>query len=402
MRKISLFGYGKTTKAIANRVKNCQIFDDSVEKTIQKDGHAIYPSSQFNPQESSLEIPSPGIPPYNNMIKRAKNLVSDYDFFLGDRDEQFSIWISGTNGKTTTTKMLGHLLKDRGGIIGGNVGTPLAELKNGSIYILETSSYTLHYTNIAKPNIYLLLPLSDDHVNWHGSFKEYENAKLKPLKFLKEGEVAILPEEYKDVKTDGYKITYKDGKDLAQYFGIDFKRVNFQEPFLLDAIMALGVTKILFDEIDYKMINSFKIDPHRLEEIRDKRDRLWVNDSKGTNIHATIQAIKRYKDKRIYLILGGDDKGADLEPLFKELERLNLTIYATGSNKDKIANLSNKIKKDVKKFNNLQDIVNDIDKFLQIDEVALLSPAASSLDQYSSYKARGELFKKSISLLDRK
>ncbi len=399
MTEISLFGYGKTTKAIANKVKKCKIFDDNVKEITQKDGHTIYPSSMFDPQKSSLEIPSPGIPPYNEMIKRAKNLVSDYDFFLGDRGDHFSIWISGTNGKTTTTKMLGHLLKEKGGVIGGNVGTPLAELKKSDIYILETSSYTLHYTNIAKPNIYLLLPLSDDHISWHGSFEEYKNAKLKPLKFLKEGEVVILPKEYENTKTNGYKICYNDGKDLAQYFGIDLNRVNFQEPFLLDAVMALGVTKIVFDKIDYDKINSFKIDPHRLEEIKDTKNRLWVNDSKGTNIHATMQAVRRYKDKKIYLILGGDDKGADLKPLFNELRELKVTIYATGSNQNKIEKLSKEIKKEIRKFNTLEEIVNDINISLQNNEVALLSPAASSLDEYPSYKVRGELFKELIKKL---
>ena len=396
MSEISLFGYGKTTKSIADRIKSCKIFDDNIKEIIQKDGRTIYPSSLFDPQKSSLEIPSPGIPPYNAMVKKAKNLVSDYDFFLGNKDDIFSIWVSGTNGKTTTTKMLGHLLKDKGALIGGNVGTPLADLGKSDIYILETSSYTLHYTNIAKPNIYLLLPLSDDHISWHGSFEEYKNAKLKPLKFLKEGEVIILPKEYENTETNGYKISYKDGKDLAQFFDIDLKKVNFKEPFLLDAVMALGITKILFDEIDYDKINSFKIDPHRLEEIKDSKNRLWVNDSKGTNIHATLHAIQRYKDKKIYLILGGDDKGADMSSLFKELKELNVIIYATGSNKEKIADLSKEIKKEIIKFDNLKDIIHDIDNFLQTNEVALLSPAASSLDEYPSYKVRGELFKKLV------
>jgi len=399
MAKISLFGYGKTTKSIADRIKNCNIFDDGVEKTVQKDGHTIYPSYMFDPQNSLLEIPSPGIPPYNDMIQKAKNLMSDYDYFLGNKNNNLSVWVSGTNGKTTTTKMLGHLLKDKGALTGGNVGTPLAELGKSDIYILETSSYTLHYTNIAKPNIYLLLPLSDDHISWHGSFEEYKNAKLKPLRFLKEGEVAILPKEFEDTKTDGFKICYEDGKDLAQYFGIDLKRVNFKEPFLLDAIMALGVTKILFDEIDYDKINSFEIDPHRLEELKDSKNRLWVNDSKGTNIHATMQAIKRYKNKKIYLILGGDDKGADLSPLFEELKKLNVTIYATGSNKNKIETLSKQINKDIYKYNTLDKIIENINKILTTDDVALLSPAASSLDEYPSYKARGELFKKLVEKL---
>ncbi len=395
---ISLFGYGKTTKAIADRIKECKIFDDNIEKIITKDTHTIYPSSMFDPDKSELEIPSPGIPPCNPMIKKAKHLMSDYDFFFQkSKNQQFSIWISGTNGKTTTTKMIGHLLKDKGGIIGGNVGTPLAELqKKSGIYILETSSFTLHYTNTAKPNIYILLPISEDHISWHGSYKEYTKAKLKPLKYLKEGEVAIIPKEYKATNTKGFKITYENTDKLAEYFDMDTKKINFTDPFLLDAVMALGVYKILFDEIPYEKINSFCIDPHRIEEFTDEKGRLWVNDSKGTNIHATINAVKRYQNKTIHLILGGDDKGADLSPLFEVLKNLDIYIYATGSNKDKILNLSNKIEKNVTKCTTLNEAINQIDKKHNIQSIALLSPAASSLDEYPSYKDRGNLFKELV------
>ena len=400
MSKISLFGYGKTTKAIAKKVKNAVFFDDNINSYTKEDEFEIYPSDMFNASQSMLEIPSPGIPPYNPMIKKAKNLVSDYDYFLPN-SSAVSIWISGTNGKTTTTKMLHHLLEDKGANMGGNVGTPLAELDLKSpLLILETSSFTLHYTNIAKPNIYILLPVEEDHISWHGSFEEYKKAKLKPLKFLKEGEVCIIPKEFKDEETNGYKITYDNSKDIADILDIDADRIDFKEPFLLDAVLALGVSKILFDEIDYKKINSFTLDPHRIEEIRDKKGRVWVNDSKGTNVHATIQAIKRYQDKKIYLILGGDDKGADLQPLFDILKECNVEIYATGSNKDKIISLAKNSSIDAVKCETLKEAVTVyIDKKLDKDSIALLSPAASSLDEYSSYKQRGDIFKNLIQFL---
>jgi len=311
-----------------------------------------------------LEIPSPGIPPYNSLIKKAKNLQSDYDFFLPSLHSLLSIWISGTNGKTTTTKMLQHIFKDKNAQMGGNVGIPLSSMeKKVSIYILETSSFTLHYTNLAKPNIYVLLPLSDDHISWHGSFDSYKQAKLKPLSLMKEGEVILLPYEFKDTPTNGFKIPYKNSNDLAKYFDIDIKKINFSEPFLLDAVLAL----------------------------------LWVNDSKGTNVHATLQAIKKYKDKKIYHIIGGDDKGADLTQLFATLKKHNVIVFATGSNKDKIINLANKYNLTYYKCNTLQNAVNLINKKLYINEVALLSPAASSLDEYLSYKERGNLFKGLVS-----
>ncbi len=393
MKHISLFGYGNTTKELAKKIKNPIFFDDNTKNITEKDGFKVYPAKLFDPEKSILEIPSPGIPPNNTMIKKAKNLISDYDYLL-PKSKATSIWISGTNGKTTTTKMLYHLLKEKKALMGGNVGTALANLDpNAPLLILETSSFTLHYTNIAKPNIYLLLPVEEDHISWHGSFDEYKKAKLKPLRLLKEGEVCILPEEFKDEKTDAFKITYKDSYDLAKYLNIKIDKITFKEPFLLDSIFALSVTKILFDEIDYDKINSFCIDSHRLEEITDKKGRLWVNDSKGTNVHATIQAIKRYKDKNIHIILGGDDKGADLSPLFNLLKKTNVNIYATGSNKEKIVKLSNSINKEVIMCKNLKETIKTIDKKLTKQEIALLSPAASSLDEYNSYKQRGDIFK---------
>ncbi len=391
---ISLFGHGKTTKAVAKKIGSYKFFDDKIDNIKEVGGDTIYPSNYFDPSDSILEIPSPGIPPSSPLIKKAKNLVSDYDYFL--KEDDFSIWISGTNGKTTTTKMLAHLLKKRGALMGGNVGTPLASLEKAPIYILETSSFTLHYTKKARPNIYILLPISEDHIDWHGSFEAYKEAKLKPLKFMKEGEAILLPKEFEDIPTNGYKIPYQDSKDLADFFDIDINRIDIKEPFLLDALLALGVNKILFDEIDYDLINSFKVDPYRVEEFYDSKDRLWVDDSKGTNIDATIEAIKRYRDKKIHLILGGDDKGADLSPLFLMLKERNVTIYAVGSNKDKITSLSKEIKKECYRCNDLKNAVKMIDSSLKKGDIALLSPAASSLDEYSSYKERGEIFKKSV------
>ena len=81
--------------------------------------------------------------------------------------------------------------------------------------------------------------------------------------------------------------------------------------------MALVVSKVLFDEADYSLINMFTLDEHRQEEVVDSQNRLWINDSKATNLDATIQAVKGYSDKHIHLILGGDDKGVDLTPLFE-------------------------------------------------------------------------------------
>jgi UDP-N-acetylmuramoylalanine--D-glutamate ligase len=225
---------------------------------------------------------------------------------------------------------------------------------------------------------------------------EYIKAKLKPVAKMREGEVAIIPEAYKDVVTAAHLITYKDENDLALRFGIDTNRVNFKGAFLMDALLAMSVDKILFDRVDYEKINSFVIDPHRQEELRDSKNRLWVNDTKATNLDATIVALKRYKDSHVHLILGGDDKGVDLNELFVFLQNCDVKIYNIGSNKEKLSNLAQVYGIEFELCKNLSDAIVRIDKNLKNDEVALLSPAAASLDEFKSYAHRGDQFKDAV------
>lgn len=399
MKRVSLFGYGGTTKAIAKLVPTAIFYDDKCTKPFRdENGFMIKPSSEFNSDYSDLEIPSPGIPPFNPLIQKAKNLISEYDYFSDTKP--LKVWISGTNGKTTTTQMMQHLLKDKGSLEGGNIGTPLAELnQDKEIWILETSSFTMHYTNIAKPNIYILLPLSPDHLSWHGDMNEYIKSKLKPITMMKEGEIAVIPYEYKDIQTDAYVITYKDEKELSDRFEIDIEEVKFKGAFLIDALLAMSVDKILFDRVDYQKINSFTLDAHRQEELRDFKNRLWVNDTKATNLDATIAVLNRYKNSSIHLILGGDDKGVDLTQLFEFLQTVEVKIYNIGTNKERLSSLAKEFKIRFEKCINLLDAIEKIDTNLEQEEIAILSPSASSLDEFSSYAERGNIFKDKVSSL---
>lgn len=399
MKKISLFGYGATTKALAQTIKDVIFYDDKCTKPFRdENGFYVKPTSEFDAKYSKMEIPSPGIPPFNPLIQAARNIISEYDYFADT--PALKIWISGTNGKTTTTQMMQHLLKDKGSVEGGNIGTPLAKLDaNAPMWILETSSFTMHYTNSAKPGIYVLLPLSPDHLSWHGSMQEYVDAKLKPIGMMSEGSVAIIPKAYADIQSDAYIVTYSDEADLAKQFGIDTETVKFRGAFLLDALLAMAVDKILFDRVGYEKINDFTLDAHRQEEVRDFQGRLWVNDTKATNLDATIAALKRYSEHKIHLILGGDDKGVDLHELFDFLKAKDIHLYNIGSNKQKLSTLAQEYMLEYILCKNLQDAVEKIDKNLNQDEVALLSPAAASLDEYSSYAQRGMEFKEAISML---
>jgi UDP-N-acetylmuramoylalanine--D-glutamate ligase len=387
---MTLFGYGKTTQAIAKRFKNCTIYDDNfTQPSTDTYGNILLPSSAFNPQNSTLEITSPGIPPHHTLIQKAQNLQSEYDLFAKTMPR--SIWISGSNGKTTTTKMVDFLLPHSQA--GGNVGLPLADMdENKALWVLESSSFTLHYTEVAKPDIYLLLPITPDHQSWHGSFEKYENAKLKPLQKMCEGELAIVPRKYEKVPTYAYAVYYETPSDIARYFGIDIQKINFKGGFLLDSLLALATTKVLYDTIDYEKINAFTLDAHRQEKVTDSRNRVWINDSKATNVEATLAAIESFQGKKIRLIVGGEDKGADLTPLFEALPK-DTHIYAIGKNAAALIDFANAFALESTLCSTLENAVKAIDTALKKDEVALLSPAAASFDQFDNYEHRGNCFK---------
>lgn len=391
---ITLFGHGKTTKAIAKRFAGqCQIFDDSFTcKDKDAFGNLLLPPSEFDPSTSHVEIPSPGFPAHHPLIEKALHVTSEYDFFK--ESMPFSIWISGTNGKTTTTQMCEFLLQKQGALAGGNIGTPLAELNaNAPIWVLETSSFTFHYTKVTAPDIYLLLPIKPDHLTWHGSMEAYIEAKLSPLARMREGSVTILPKAHANVKTLAHVISYETEHDLAEQMGIDITKIGFKTPFLLDAVLAMSAQKILLDTTDYDLLNTFKIDHYKIEEFRDAQGRLWVDDSKGTNVDATIEALKRYKNDEILIVLGGDDKGVDLQELFDFMKPLHVKIFAIGSNTERLATLAQQEGIELHKCFVLEEAMKQIHAVHTTQTVALLSPAAASLDQFKSYAHRGDRFK---------
>jgi UDP-N-acetylmuramoylalanine--D-glutamate ligase len=402
MTKPTLFGYGLTTKAIASSMGGgCTFFDDKTKETyIDEFGNTIKPSSLFDATLSDMEVTTPSLKPSHPLILSAKNLLSEYDYFLNPSEDKklpYNIWISGTNGKTTTTQMVEHLLKKRGAVSGGNIGTPLANLDiNAPIWILETSSFTLHHTKVASPNIYLLLPITPDHLDWHGDAQSYEADKLRPLLTMKEGELALIPKGLNLPQTSAFVVEYETSEDIASYFDIDTSKIRFKGAFLQDALIAMVTTKVLFDELDYELMNSFVVDAHRQEEKTDHLGRLWVNDSKATNVDASLQALKVYNDRFIRLIIGGDDKGVDLNDLFAYISTQNIKLYSIGVNEPTVEALSKKYAIELEPCKTLDIAVEKISKEMNQDDVALLSPAAASLDQFTSYKHRGEVFFKSI------
>ena len=416
MKQLSFFGYGKTTRAIAKLLGDgFDFYDDRCEKSwTDEAGNRIHPSSDFDPDQSLMEILTPSIRPDSPLLARAKNPVSEYDLFLSrqwmnsfsDDDRRYlpssifhlpsaprTVWVSGTNGKTTTTQMITHLLEKRGAVAGGNIGTPLAELDpHATLWVLETSSFTLHHTRFARPDLYVLLPVTPDHLDWHGGDEAYAADKLSPLKRMREGELALIPSGMEPPETAAWVVAYDGNAFLEEFFDLDSSRIRYKAAFLQDALLALAVSRALFDEADYARLESFARDPHRQQELTDARGRLWVNDSKATNLDAALQALEAYRDRKIHLLAGGDDKGVDMTPLFERLKELDVELYTLGSNSRRLEALAKRHGIPVHAFGTLAEALPAVENRLHPGEVALLSPAAASLDQFSSYAERGELF----------
>lgn len=477
---INIIGYGVTNQAIVTLLNHknikCHIYDDKYECDDRDEKGNIYrplknvetlyktkPNGEDG--EENLAIISPGIPPNTPFLSYFKNIVSEYDFIFNIAKGLYSIWISGTNGKTTTTEMTACMLEAKSG---GNIGIPLATLfmqdfyndstisnilynqsmliqkykENNQVYeictlqdskalwVLETSSFTLHYTYYALPNIYILLPLSQDHISWHGSFESYIIDKLKPLKFMNyannpKQHYALIPKELmkynvaKDIieTTQANLFLYEDSKELYKYSKCDKKYFEyFKEPFRLDFMLA--ASSIHFANIPFCIENilEYKIGAHRMEEHK-QNNILFVNDSKATNPHAVLSALNTYKDYAIYLILGGDSKGAEMDMLYPFLQTHLVKVFSIGKDGGSIAKdcMVNNIwiKECMTLDSAMQNIKTQLYKDYDIQSnsspdsikthlkapVVMLSPACASLDQYTSYKQRGDRFNELTKLI---
>ncbi len=401
---VALLGYGKTTKAIAQKFKDNTFvfFDDKVtDSYIDSSGFRVQASSSYLSSEFDLSIPSPGVPPHNKLITSSSNLVSEYDFIL---NEQRTVWITGTNGKTTTTQMLQLLLIDQGAVSGGNIGTPLADLDSKApLWILETSSFTMHYTTQSAPDILVILPITPDHIDWHGDEDSYVKDKLSAIDRMQEGELAIVPKKYANFigSSRAFIVTYENSEDIANYFEIDISKVEFEGVFLLDALLALAVAKVLYGVCDYDRLNRFILESHRQEMLTDHLGRVWINDSKATNIDAAAAAIERFKDRRLHVIIGGDTKGIDLSDLFRLISSVDALVYLIGEDRQILVELSKHFQIRYQISHTIQNAVKSIDLVLDKHSVALLSPASASFDQYRSYVERGDDFKQSVEALSR-
>lgn len=385
-----------------NNFKNFTIWDDNITNLLKS--HRTR-NLELTLNKVDYIVLSPGISAFKNkkLRKYKKKIITDIDLFFLSNYKSKSIVVTGTNGKSTTCKLIAHLLKKNKlkFSLGGNIGTPILDIKksNNSYIIIEASSYQLSHSKFIKPDFALFLNLTNDHLEWHGSMKNYLNSKLKIFNHQSDKQFAIINKNFKKIfikknflgklilpnKKEYDKIKYKINND---YLTSNINEENMS--FIYSFSKLLKIRQESFIEA----MKTFKGLPHRFEIFLKKKEVTFINDSKATSFVATQSALSSLKN--IYWILGGLPKKGDKISLSKYKANI-IKCYLIGKNinffkKQIKGKLVFSITKNLK--NSLIQISKDIELQKNNKKTVLLSPAAASFDQFINFEKRGNEFKR--------
>lgn len=393
-----------------------ELLDHHVAILSQKEAEAVI--------ESRIDfiVKSPGIPYHHPLIQKADQLNKKVytDIEIAYRlTEAPIIGITGTNGKTTVTTLIGDMLDNfsKKSYISGNIGIPVSEvvpkLTNEDSFIMELSSFQLLGTEKFKPEIAVVTNLYTAHIDYHGSREEYVKAKLKLLanqtasdffvynadseelsELAQLSSVRAIPFSATQVLDSGCYI-----KAGHLYYGqekiMDAEDILIPGQHNLENVCAtVAIAKLL--EIDndaiIQTLTTFSGIKHRLQYVSELKKRKFYNDSKATNVLATIQALKSFEQPIIW-ICGGLDRKEDLSPLLPMVKDHVKGILAVGENKSDFIELGQRAALQlVKSCDNLEEAVKIGFNWSDEGDIILLSPASASWDQYESFEIRGDAF----------
>jgi UDP-N-acetylmuramoylalanine--D-glutamate ligase len=448
-RKISVIGAARSGIAAARLLKNkgYQVFlsDSNDEKTINpkfveeiKKSGVEYEFGKHSDKvyDTDLVVVSPGVPQNSKVIQRTieKNieLVSEVEvasWFCKGK----VISITGTNGKTTTTTLIGEIFKDAGykTLVCGNIGTAFSDVVDktdeNSIVVLETSSFQLDNIKHFKPFIAIFLNITPDHLDRYESFDKYLEAKMKITGnqngsdyFVFNYDDELVRKSVKDrvsakksafslngfVKKEVETGAYVDNYDLIYYYYMGEENIIDTQKLVIkgqhnvyNAMASVISAKIFGIERDCikKSLENFKGVEHRLEFIRDINGMKFYNDSKATNVNSVWYALKGFNEP-IVLLLGGKDKGNDYSQIENEVKEHVKHIIAIGESKMKVYNYFKDIVP-VTVADSFEDAVFKAAGNAVKGDVVLLSPACASFDMFDNYEHRGTEFKRIVNSL---
>ena len=311
--------------------------------------------------------------------------------------------MTGTNGKSTTCKLITHLLQKNKFkvLLGGNIGTPILDLKikKNTFIVIEASSFQLSHSKFICPDFAILLNITNDHLDWHKNMQDYVNSKLKIFNLQHKKQFAIVNNKFKKIfkkrnfqsrltipKIKNYKkIKYKI-KNL--YLKLNINDENMSYVYAFSRLIKINNKNFI------NSMKSFVGLPHRYEVFLKKKNVIFINDSKATSFEATKCAL--YSSKNIYWVLGGLPKKND-KIILNGVKKNIVKAYLIGKSINFFKNqIKNKIKFTISRSlkNSIIKIVNDIKLLDKKNNTILLSPAAASYDQFLNFEKRGEEFKK--------
>lgn len=379
--------------------------------------------------EPDLIVLSPGIPWIPELKAAAKKGIKIYsEIELAYRFLKGKIvGITGTNGKSTTAALTYKILKDGEllAYLAGNIGTPLIhfaeESKDEDIYVTEISSFQLAHIEQFKADISVFLNISPDHIDWHLSFDDYYESKKRLIFSQKDYDVAILNRDdpliwklskekkiqifafsrEEDVEKgcflrgDWIMLKDKQEEKLMRISDIPLLGVHNQENIMAGALAGhvLGIPPPKIRE----SVMSFQGLEHRLEKVSTINGIDFYNDSKATNVDASLKSIQSF-DRDIILILGGRDKGGDFERLRNSIKKRVRRVILLGEAKKKIQkSLETTVPMEL--ASSLRDAVRKGHSQAKAGEVVLLAPACTSFDMFQNFEERGKVFKQEVMAL---
>jgi UDP-N-acetylmuramoylalanine--D-glutamate ligase len=342
---------------------------------------------------------SPGVPraAIAPMLPRGESpeIIAEMEL-AGRYAEGRILAVTGSNGKTTSTALAGHVLEHAGfsTFVGGNIGSPLADyvVDGGAadIVVLEVSSFQAQCLNAFKPDVAVLLNFSSNHLDWHADLREYLEAKLNLFARMGGNDLAVLPEDMREELGDrdftrAGRVYFKaTDRFVVEALPGEHNRANMEAVWL--AVSRFGVSERDMREA----LASFSPFPHRLEPVHEQDGVLWINDSKSTTLDS-LGAALRTVDAPVVLLAGGRFKGGDPADLVPLLRRKVRSVWLFGESRDTFEDAwSGEVP--VHWFSDLSEAVAALRPELRPGDTVLLSPAASSFDRYEDYKARGEDF----------
>ncbi len=366
----------------------------------------IVPQATASFDDADLVVVSPGVPNFP-ALERAKCPI------FGEIELAFQcrmhispvVAIGGTNGKSTVTSLVAALLEASGKKVfaGGNLGEPWAAHADAKpenafdVVVLEVSSFQMERLDQFQPNVAVLLNVTDDHLDRYASFDDYAHAKGNMFVKQRENDLAVVPKDdaicLREAKRGGAHVAFFDSIDASAI------RLQGAHNARNAAAAVLAVSPFAIeDEVMTRALASFEGLPHRMVLVRELDGVRYYDDSKGTNVGASVTALRGLREARAVLIAGGRDKHGSYAPLADAMRDKGRAAIVMGEAANAIASALEKLVP-VERASSMDDAVKKSAALAKRGDAVLMSPACSSFDMFRDYKHRGDEFVKAVRAL---